>query len=527
VTRGSMRKLVALLSIMSMLVLTAGMARADDLIQDPDGLLPFTNISNIRFSNCEGAGVQTQNVYLALVRGGNANNAYDDGAEVFVAVDSTSGVGISATMTSSPSTITLPNNWQSSANGTISESYVVSQVSFDPSAGASVGGNVKWSATHSSENDSANVGIGVGCDETVSPSTDGLPPDVSWTYSGTEGSSGWYTSYGDFDWTVSDDADVTLTGCEDFTVSEDTNGTATTCSATSEDGTTSVSYTLKVDTAAPSADPALNSLPNGAGWYNVAPSVTWNWSDGGSGLDGCDATSDYSEADGEDRTISGSCSDVAGNSTGSVSSPSFDLDTVAPSVSLSGALDGASYATGEAAPTCATTDDLSGVNVFAVLGITGGGANGLGTFTATCAGATDVADNEGEDDSVTYDVTSYGGASQILQPILTGSTTTWSRGKGVPVKFRLAGDEGVGFDTSGWEMWKVQIDCRTSAPTGTRLDVSDESLSTSGWRYDGPGDQYVFNADFRNNAVGSCWRMEVHLKPTDQVMVSANFKLTK
>ncbi len=66
---------------------------------------------------------------------------------------------------------------------------------------------------------------------------------------------------------------------------------------------------------------------------------------------------------------------------------------------------------------CATSDALSGVQTNATPGVTGGDANGLGTFTASCTGATDNAGNAGATVSVTYQVTGSGG------PINNGAST--------------------------------------------------------------------------------------------------------
>ena len=54
---------------------------------------------------------------------------------------------------------------------------------------------------------------------------------------------------------------------------------------------------------------------------------------------------------------------------------------------------------------CSTTDALSGVATQASLSVTGGNADGTGSFTATCSGATDNAGNSAAPVSVSYTVT--------------------------------------------------------------------------------------------------------------------------
>jgi len=75
-------------------------------------------------------------------------------------------------------------------------------------------------------------------------------------------------------------------------------------------------------------------------------------------------------------------------------------------VRVTGVTNGATYTLGSVPPAgCETTDALSGVQTSATPNVTGGDANGLGAFTASCTGATDNAGNAGEA-SVTYQVTS-------------------------------------------------------------------------------------------------------------------------
>jgi len=64
------------------------------------------------------------------------------------------------------------------------------------------------------------------------------------------------------------------------------------------------------------------------------------------------------------------------------------VDTTAPVVVLNGITNGATYNLGAVpAASCSTTDSATGVLVPAALSITGGTANGVGHFTATCSGA--------------------------------------------------------------------------------------------------------------------------------------------
>jgi hypothetical protein len=84
----------------------------------------------------------------------------------------------------------------------------------------------------------------------------------------------------------------------------------------------------------------------------------------------------------------------------------FELeDTSPPVVIVTGVTDGATYVLGSV-PTagCDTQDAISGVATPATLQVTGGNANGTGTFTATCSGAKDNAGHVASPVSVTYTV---------------------------------------------------------------------------------------------------------------------------
>ena len=81
------------------------------------------------------------------------------------------------------------------------------------------------------------------------------------------------------------------------------------------------------------------------------------------------------------------------------------IDKTAPVVTVGGVADKGSYVLGNV-PTasCTTTDALSGVATNAHVQITGGTPSGVGSFTATCSGATDNAGNTTAPVSATYSV---------------------------------------------------------------------------------------------------------------------------
>src|SRR6266545_5159284 len=107
-------------------------------------------------------------------------------------------------------------------------------------------------------------------------------------------------------------------------------------------GSTPMPVSLLIDQTAPSgvvANPSRGADKNG--WYNAPFDVTWSGSDATSGISSCTQTS-YSGPDVDSGSLSGSCTDVAGNTNSSVPFP-FKFDNTDPTVSLSVPANGADY----------------------------------------------------------------------------------------------------------------------------------------------------------------------------------------
>lgn len=120
----------------------------------------------------------------------------------------------------------------------------------------------------------------------------------------------------------------------------------------------------------------------------------------------------------------------------------------------------------------------------------------------------------------------FGGSSGILQPINPDNSSVFHRGKAVPVKFRLPGDEPSGYNTSEWLVQRIQVSCTNVATEITIEEVGSITPATD-FRYDAGADQYIYNADFRDKAAGSCWRIKVSLDDGFTAMYSAYFKIAK
>jgi hypothetical protein len=165
------------------------------------------------------------------------------------------------------------------------------------------------------------------------------PPVISVTIHGTVGNddglpktNGWYRSNVTVNWAYSDpESPVTGSGgCNATTLTADTFGTTLTCWAESDGGKTTVEKTITIDKSPPSIATALERQPDANGWYNRPLTVAFIGGDSTSGVGTCSSTT-YAGPDNLAASVAGSCSDKAGNITGS--SYSFRYDATAPTVS--------------------------------------------------------------------------------------------------------------------------------------------------------------------------------------------------
>ena len=202
------------------------------------------------------------------------------------------------------------------------------------------------------------------------------------------------------------------------------------------------------------------------------------------------------------------------------------IDRTAPNQVVTGVASGATYVKGAVpAAGCSTTDALSGVATSATFHLSGGSPNGVGTYTATCSGATDVAGNGATTASVTYQVV-YAGVGGILQPINPDNTSVFKRGQSVPVKFKLGGDEPNGFATGSWTIQRQSVACSAFDGNDATLETVPSNTPTTVFRYDASADQYIYNADMHDKNANTCWNFKVTLD-SGQALYSAVFKLAK
>ncbi|HEY2359741.1 MAG TPA: PxKF domain-containing protein [Candidatus Angelobacter sp.] len=157
------------------------------------------------------------------------------------------------------------------------------------------------------------------------------------------------------------------------------------------------------------------------------------------------------------------------------------VDTTAPVVLLNGITNGATYTLGAVpAASCSATDSATGIAVQPALSITGGTANGVGHFTATCSGAKDGAGNIAAPVSASYDVNYL--FNGFFSPVSTNKT--FKLGSTVPLKWTLQNAQ-QGFISSFTSVTAVQVAPDPSCSAGGEgIPFDAGSAGNSGLQFD-------------------------------------------
>jgi hypothetical protein len=126
---------------------------------------------------------------------------------------------------------------------------------------------------------------------------------------------GWYTHNVTVSWTYSDPTGISNTdGCNTHTFTADTTGSPSHCYVENVSGQwTKSDITIKVDVTPPAITSVVpDRLSDANGWYNHPLSVAWHGTDSTSGIATC-STATYSGPDKASASVSGGCTDNAGN----------------------------------------------------------------------------------------------------------------------------------------------------------------------------------------------------------------------
>lgn len=249
----------------------------------------------------------------------------------------------------------------------------------------------------------------------------------------------------DFDHAYLVDVDLSYANLTGATMTNMQIGGDTWLDTICPDGTNSNQYTdgcfSDLDTTPPRSSPVVTSgTPGAGGWYTSPVTVDWQWSDDGTLVTAdCPLSSTTGTQQGGAISLTANCTDLAGNKATAYYPVKVDLSP--PAVSVSGVSAGHTYVYGQVPVAgCHTSDGVSGVAHPASVTVTSTGSTGVGSFTATCAGAADMAGNDqAAPVSVSYTVVyGFGG---FTSPV-PGSTLSKSA-RTIIARFRLTNASGA------------------------------------------------------------------------------------
>ncbi len=321
---------------------------------------------------------------------------------------------------------------------------------------------------------------------------DKTPPTISGTKSPGPNANGWNNTDVTVHFTCSDGLSGIPAGACPADQVLSTEGSAVASAAqtvTDAAGNTSAPsnvVTVKIDKTAPAG---VSVTPDRAadsnGWYNHAFTATWNGTDATSGLASCTKTT-YSGPDISPGSLSGTCTDNAGNTSAPVAF-NFKYDATKPTITISGAADGTICS--KPTPSFTASDNLSQIAASNGVLTAPNNLSGVGTYTYTVT-ATDYAGNTATA-SKSYFV-AYGAAfGGFLQPINSDGLSRFKLGSTVPVKFQLMCGATPIPNATAW-LYVAQGD---SVPDPGVDEAISTSAATIGnlFRYDNTAQQYIFN----------------------------------
>jgi hypothetical protein len=285
------------------------------------------------------------------------------------------------------------------------------------------------------------------------------------------------------------------------------------------------SATFKYDATSPTVTASPDRAADKNGWYNHAVTVSFSGVDATSGGVACAAAKVYSGPDSATASVSGSCTDAAGNvGTGTLK---FKYDATSPTITITVPANGGTYTLKAAVASSYSCAD--GTSTVAAGGCTGPVANkanidtssvGSKSFTVT---ATDVAGNTATK-TVTYSVTYSTSKGRTVLPPLeqvnspSGLTKKYKLGRTLPIKFQLYDAKGspVGTAKATLSLVKVSNGVDLKIPIVV-LDSGSSNDNTNIFRYDPTGQQYIYNLSTKNLSQGT-YKIVITLDDKTQII---------
>ena len=293
---------------------------------------------------------------------------------------------------------------------------------------------------------------------------------------------------------------------------------------------------ISIDKTPPTVTATPSRLPDSNGWYNHAFTVSFSGTDSLSGIDTCDATKTYNDPDGTGLSVSGSCTDKAGNSASASFGP-FKYDATAPTITISSPAPQDYILNQPVASNYLCADATSGVDpLHPCTGPVPSGSNfdtssvlnNPHQFTVT---VTDIAGNPASS-TVNYNViySSSCGRSvlpplqQVILPIppnpslSTQLTKAYKQGSTLPIKFYVCDYNGVrvGTATAKLQVFKVSNGVDTTDPVEV-LDSGSSNDNGIYFRYDSSGQQYIYNLSTKNQGQGT-YKIVITLNDGTQII---------
>jgi hypothetical protein len=234
---------------------------------------------------------------------------------------------------------------------------------------------------------------------------------------------------------------------------------------------------------------------------------------------------------GANQSAKGTATDNADNVATTTVSP-INIDTDKPAITINGIANGGVYTLGAVpAASCTATDALSGIDANGCkLTVTGGTANGVGTFSFTAT----ASDKAGNTTTVTGSYKVKYRFDGFLQPIndtahqqICGTNCTYSifkAGSTVPVKFQLKDAAGNIVQTTTAPVWANPQKGNLTTMSVDESAFTDPADTASTYRWDPTGQQYIFNWGTLKSGAGNFWQIGVKLDDGASYVVDIGLK---
>jgi alpha-tubulin suppressor-like RCC1 family protein len=327
--------------------------------------------------------------------------------------------------------------------------------------------------------------------QSVTIKRDATAPTITFANRTAPNAAGWSNSAVTVSWTCSDATSGAVSTAASRSINAEGAGQSATgtCADKAGNSASNTQTGINIDATAPTISAAATSSPNANGWYRGNVTVAFSCADALSDIaaGACPAsqvlTAEGTSVSSAARTVT----DRAGNTSAPSGVVTVKIDKAVPVVSVTGVTDGAIYVIGTAPiADCSTSDALSGVATEATISLTG---SGVGSYTATCAGATDRAGNAAPAVSVSYRVAyTFVGFFAPVDNLPTVNTA--NAGRTIPLKWRVTDAAGNPVTSlTSVTLTSVASGCSASAPSDT---LEEYASTTSGLQNQGNG-YYQFN----------------------------------